>query len=108
VVRAVSRRDGVVPGCILSHFSIVPNSVIKSLSEEQVDRIIHMAWCDRTSFETIHERTNFTEAAVIQLMRTRLKRKSFNLWRKRVSGRTTKHRKRFRLEQAIIHRPKAW
>jgi uncharacterized protein (TIGR03643 family) len=41
-------------------------------------------------------------------MRTRLKRKSFNLWRKRVSGRTTKHLKRFRREQAKIHRTKAW
>lgn len=86
----------------------MPNSVTKSLSEAQVDRIIHMAWCDRTSFETIHKRTNFTEADVIQLMRNRLKRKSFNLWRKRVSGRTTKHRKRFRREQANIHSPKAW
>lgn len=86
----------------------MPNSVIKSLSEAQVDRIIHMAWCDRTSFETIYERTHFTEADVIQLMRSRLKRKSFNLWRKRVSGRMTKHRKRFRREQANMHRPKAW
>lgn len=77
---------------------------IKSLSEEQVDRMIHMAWCDRTSFETIHGRTGFTEADVIQLMRSKLKRKSFNLWRKRVSGRTTKHRKRFREERAVIHR----
>ena len=67
-----------------------------------------MAWCDRTSFETIHERTNFTEADVILLMRTRLKRKIFNLWRKRVSGRTTKHLKRFRREQAKINRTKAW
>jgi len=108
VVRAISGRDGVVSGCNLSHFSIVPNLVIKSLSEEQVDRIIHMAWCDRTSFETIRERTNFTEADVILLMRTRLKRKSFNLWRKRVSGRSTKHLKRFRREQASIHSPKAW
>ena len=86
----------------------MPNSVIKSLSAAQGDRIIHMAWCDRTSFETIHERTNFTEADVILLMRTRLKRKSFNLWRKRVSGRTTKHLKRFRRERAKIHRTKAW
>lgn len=108
MVRAFSRRDGVLSSCILSYFSIVPNSVFKSLSVEQVDRIIHMAWCDRTSFETIHERTNFTEADVILLMRTRLKRKSFNLWRKRVSGRTTKHLKRFRREQANIHSPKAW
>jgi uncharacterized protein (TIGR03643 family) len=41
---------------------------------------------------------------VIQLMRRKLKRKSFNLWRKRVSGRTTKHRKRFREERAVIYR----
>jgi uncharacterized protein (TIGR03643 family) len=82
----------------------MPTSQIKGLSDEQVDRIIHMAWSDRMSFETIHERTHFTESDVISLMRAKLKRKSFNIWRQRVSGRTTKHRKRFRQEQAMITR----
>lgn len=72
---------------------------IKSLSIEQVDSVIGMAWCDRTSFETIQERTKLSEADVIELMRGKLKRKSFKIWRARVSGRVTKHRKRFRRER---------
>ena len=78
---------------------------IKSLSVEQVDNVIHMAWCDRTSFETIEERTNLNEADVIALMRGKLKRKSFNIWRARVSGRVTKHRKRFRRERKSLKQP---
>ena len=82
----------------------MPSKAIKSLSEDQVDRIIHMAWTDRTSFESIHEHTGLTESEVIHVMRGRLKRKSFNIWRQRVSGRITKHRKRFRVERESISR----
>ena len=49
-----------------------------------------MAWCDRTSFETIKEKTGLSKADVIVLMRRHLKPKSFRLWRARVSGRGTK------------------
>jgi uncharacterized protein (TIGR03643 family) len=66
------------------------------MTQEQTDNIIRMAWCDRTSFEAIEEKTGLTEADVIKVMRAELKRKSFNNWRARVSGRGTKHRKRFR------------
>ncbi len=69
------------------------------MSPEQTDNIIRMAWCDRTSFETIEEKTGLSEAEVIKIMRAELKRKSFNNWRARVSGRVTKHRKRFRSER---------
>ena len=56
------------------------------------DRIIEMAWEDRTPFEAIKIQFNITEAEVIQLMRRELKRSSFNLWRKRVnSGISQKH-----------------
>lgn len=75
---------------------------IGQLTEDQVDNVIFMAWSDRISFEQIEERTGFSEAAVIKIMRAKLKRKSFNIWRKRVSGRTTKHRKRFRSERAHL------
>lgn len=64
-----------------------------------------MAWCDRTSFETIREKANFTEADVIELMRLKLKPKSFKNWRARVSGRTTKHRKRFRHDRKRLKHP---
>lgn len=62
--------------------------------------IIRLAWEDRTTFEEIEERTGYTEAQVIALMRRELKPSSFRLWRKRVTGRVTKHRKRF--EQRLV------
>lgn len=64
------------------------------LSERDVDRIIEMAWEDRTPFEAISFQFGYTEQEVIALMRKKLKRNSFNLWRKRVSGRATKHLKK--------------
>jgi uncharacterized protein (TIGR03643 family) len=60
------------------------------------DHIIRMAWHDRTSFDRIEEQTGFNEAAVIRIMRRELKPRSFRLWRERVSGRVTKHRKLFK------------
>ena len=60
---------------------------------EKIDRIIEMAWEDRTPFEAIKNQFGFDEGEVIKLMRNNLKKSSFKLWRKRVSGRTTKHLK---------------
>jgi uncharacterized protein (TIGR03643 family) len=62
------------------------------LSAGDISLVIQMAWEDRTSFETIKERTGLTEGEVINLMRSELKPASFTLWRKRVKGRSTKHR----------------
>ena len=63
------------------------------LSERDHDRIIEMAWEDRTPFEAIEFQFGFSESEVIRLMRSTLKRSSFNLWRKRVnSGVSQKHR----------------
>ena len=57
-----------------------------------IDRVIEMAWEDRTPFEAISFQFGLSEAATIQLMRAELKRNSFNLWRKRVnSGVSQKH-----------------
>jgi uncharacterized protein (TIGR03643 family) len=56
------------------------------------DRIIEMAWEDRTPFEAIEAQFGLTEAQVIAGMRTFLKRSSFRLWRARVqSGVSRKH-----------------
>jgi uncharacterized protein (TIGR03643 family) len=55
--------------------------------------IIRLAWEDRTSFEEIYERTGLMEKQVIEVMRRELKPSSFRMWRRRVSGRVTKHRK---------------
>ena len=63
------------------------------LSLKQTDRIIYLAWQDRITFEEIKKETGLSEAEVIKVMRKSLKPSSFRLWRKRVSGRTTKHQK---------------
>ena len=62
------------------------------LTPAEIDRIIEMAWEDRTPFEAIKTQFGFSEADVIKLMRRELKRASFNLWRQRVNqGISTKH-----------------
>ena len=58
--------------------------------------VIGMAWADRISFEEIKKKTGLSEKEVIKIMRTKLKRKSYLLWRIRVRGRLTKHRKLFK------------
>lgn len=64
-----------------------------SASEGERSRVIEMAWEDRTPFEAIERQFGLNEAQVIKLMRASLKRRSFNLWRRRVTGRATKHLK---------------
>ena len=59
----------------------------------EVDRIIEMAWEDRTTFEAIKFQFGIKEQDVINLMRKEMKLKSFKMWRKRVQGRKTKHEK---------------
>ncbi|WP_396589027.1 TIGR03643 family protein [Bermanella sp. R86510] len=61
------------------------------LSTDEVSRIIEMAWEDRTPFEAIELQFGLNETQVIKFMRSQLKASSFRLWRKRVSGRATKH-----------------
>jgi uncharacterized protein (TIGR03643 family) len=84
-----------------------------TLTDRETDRIIEMAWEDRTPFEAIQFQFGLSEAATIALMRSRLKRSSFNLWRKRVNNAVSqKHLKkrnheisRFksRMQKAITH-----
>ena len=62
------------------------------MEQKDIDRIIEMAWEDRTPFEAIKMQFGFSEGDVITLMRRELKRSSFNLWRKRVNtGISQKH-----------------
>ena len=66
-----------------------------NLQPISIDRIIEMAWEDRTPFEAITIQFGLTESDTIKLMRSELKRNSFNLWRKRVnSGVSQKHLKK--------------
>jgi len=64
-----------------------------SLLERDIDRIIEMAWEDRTPFEAILFQFKLSESDVISLMRRELRRSSFLRWRKRVQNRSTKHQK---------------
>lgn len=62
-----------------------------SLSDRQIDRIIEMAWEDRTTFEAIERQFGLRPGDVIKLMRKEMKPSSFRMWRKRTAGRKTKH-----------------
>jgi uncharacterized protein (TIGR03643 family) len=65
-----------------------------SLNLRDIDRIIEMAWEDRTTFDAIKFQFGLKEQEVINLMRKELKPSSFRLWRARVQGRATKHSKK--------------
>ena len=62
-----------------------------TLCDATVSRIVEMAWEDRTAFEAVEAQFGLNESAVIDLMRKHMKSSSFKMWRKRVSGRRTKH-----------------
>ena len=63
----------------------------RTLSAEEIDRVIQMAWEDRTAFDAIKTQFGINESEVIRLMRKHMKRSSFEMWRERVTGRKTKH-----------------
>ncbi|MFS4417666.1 TIGR03643 family protein [Maribacter sp. 2307ULW6-5] len=65
----------------------------KEFTERDLDRIIEMAWEDRTPFEAITFQFGLSEQDTIALMRREMKPSSFRMWRKRVQGRATKHAK---------------
>lgn len=64
------------------------------MTERQIDRIIEMAWEDRTTFDAIKFQFGLKEQEVIDLMRREMKPSSFRMWRERVQGRATKHSKK--------------
>lgn len=69
-----------------------PATTTSELSLIDTDRIIEMAWEDRTPFEAIEFQFGLSEMETVALMRKNLKRSSFNLWRKRThSGVSQKH-----------------
>lgn len=65
------------------------------LTRGEIDRVIMMAWEDRTSFDAIQTQFGLTPGEVIKLMRREMKPSSFRLWRKRTAGRSTKHEAKF-------------
>lgn len=68
-------------------------NLLKQLSDREKDRIIEMAWEDRTTFDAIFKQFGIPEKDVIKLMRREMKESSFKMWRKRVQSRKTKHQK---------------
>lgn len=76
------------------------NNMIKSkeLREEEIDRIIEMAWEDRTPFDAIQAQFGISEGETIEIMRKNMKRSSFKMWRARVQDRATKHLKKSPVE----------
>ncbi|MEC4048502.1 TIGR03643 family protein [Flavobacterium sp. SUN046] len=71
--------------------SIIVTADKDNLSELQIDRIIEMAWEDRTPFDAIKYQFGLTESEVKALMKKELKFSSYKLWRERVEGCKTKH-----------------
>lgn len=66
-------------------------TIASNLSAEDINRIIEMAWEDRTTFEAIEIQFGLKQQDVIKLMRKEMKLDSFKLWRERTKGRRTKH-----------------
>lgn len=67
------------------------SELIPELSAADISRIVEMAWEDRTPFEAIEVQFGLNESAVVELMRSHMKRTSFKMWRERMKGRVTKH-----------------
>jgi uncharacterized protein (TIGR03643 family) len=84
-------RGGLEPSLMKNSMTRWPEPGTDMLSESCISRIIEMAWEDRTAFEAIEAQFGLNESGVIDLMRKHLKPSSFRMWRKRVSGRRTKH-----------------
>ena len=78
--------------------SVCSSPNVNELEAATIDRVIEMAWEDRTPFSVIEEQFGLKEKDVIAVMRRYMKRSSFKMWRKRVTGRKTKHKKRREFE----------
>ena len=61
------------------------------MKDSDISRIIEMAWEDRTSFDAIQDAYGLNEKEVKKLMKSQLQLSSYKLWRRRVTGRKTKH-----------------
>lgn len=76
------------------------NNKHTDLTDADVDRVVEMAWEDRTPFDAIEAQFGLSEQEVITLMRREMKPSSWRMWRARVQGRTTKHAARSAVDDA--------
>ena len=70
------------------------NKIYEGLNDRSLNRIIEMAWEDRTPFGAIKMQFGLNESQVIIIMRREMKNSSFRMWRQRVQSRKTKHKAR--------------
>ena len=75
----------------MAYMLVEEPKVNKTLSDFDTDRIIEMAWEDRTPFDAIKNQFGLSESAVKELMKKKLRFSSYKLWRKRVENCSTKH-----------------
>lgn len=66
---------------------------LKTLTPNEIDRIIEMAWEDRTPFDAIFDQFSIKESEVRELMKRNLRFSSYKRWRQRVEACQTKHRR---------------
>jgi uncharacterized protein (TIGR03643 family) len=78
----------------ISNIISMSSTMKHDYSDAFINDIIRMAWADEISFDKIKRERGISEAEVVAIMRRNLKTNSFKLWRKRVSGRSSKHEKR--------------
>ena len=78
---------------------------IPKFSDNDIDRIIEMAWEDRTPFESIFSQFTLNEKQLISIMRKHLNSRSFKNWRERVKNRKTKHEKLRNFSVGKFHCP---
>ena len=81
---------------VAKNVDVINQGMILKINFKSVDinSVIEMAWCDKTSFDSIQNQTGLAEKEVIKIMRSNLKRSSFKVWRERVYGRKAKHEKK--------------
>lgn len=72
----------------------IPAAPRKDAGQITTSEIVAMAWDDETSFDDIKAQTGLAENEVIKIMRGHMTPSSFRMWRKRVSGRASKHKAR--------------
>jgi uncharacterized protein (TIGR03643 family) len=77
---------------------------MQDITPQEIDRVIEMAWEDRTPFDAIYFQFGLTEQEVIRLMKLQMTPRNWRKWRERVQGRRTKHA---RLRQESVRRFKS-
>ena len=88
------KRFGMKLSIVAKNVEEIGQNIMKiNKKNYDINNIIEMAWCDKTSFDSIKFQTNLTEKEVIKIMRSNLKKSSFQVWRERVYGRKAKHAK---------------